>query len=187
MNYDNILTGDLYYEHYLSITYIATIRKQPEYEIREAIEDKIQSRARKSLKAIDLTTISKHTPLVKSIVTQLYLIRNELHRRYNRELTIDDKTNFEKADNYIKKIRFLSIDEWAGYKDDVTIVEETGGYVTVNEVFICENGNSESLLKYAKTLSDKLYIKPDKIMPVTKTYDEKLAMFDDLTNEHTKD
>ncbi len=43
------------------------------------------------------------------------------------------------------------------------IIEETGGYLTIMEVYVIENGDPKDMIKHAKLLMDKLLIKPDNI------------------------
>ncbi len=135
------------------------MRKQ---DVLKCIQIFIPRRAKKSLDAVDLTDFKDELPIVKMLITKLSIIRNELFRRAHTDLSI--LTQAERVDNMLKKIKVNDASEWVeDNSDDIEIIEETGGYVTVNWVFIAETAHTKVMVEHAKVLTEKYLMKPDNV------------------------
>jgi len=148
---------------YMEYTPLATIRKDfgvAEKGLHETLLPVITKRAKISLDNIDMTSFKEDAHIIKSLVTKLSIIRNELFRRVGMELY--ELTIAETVDNYIKKIKASVNDSSEWFSNDenneVTIIEETGSYVTAEWIFIVEKADSADMVAHAKTLVEKLNI-----------------------------
>ncbi len=146
--------------NYIQLSDISEIIGMKRKDVLKCIELSIPERAKKSLQAIDLTEYTDELPIMKMIITKLSVIRNELFRRATHDLSI--LTQAEKVDNMLKKIKVNDVSEWIK-SEDIEIIEETGGYVTVNWVFLSETATTKDMVDHAKVLTDKFLMKPDSI------------------------
>ncbi len=152
----------------MPIPYIIGVTNKHRDDIEVEIAEVIEDRAKYSLSKVDLTPFQNEVKSVKRLITALYIIRNELYRRTQYiQSNLEMLTNFEKIDNIVKKARLNPSVEWVPDDfDEVSIVEETGGYLTVNEIYTIENSKEKDMIDYANVLLTKLLLKPDSIKSI---------------------
>ncbi len=145
---------------YVPLMDIAQIIGMNLKDLEKSVEYYIPIRAEKSLKAIDLTGYSDRSNMVKMLVTKLSVIRNELFRRSHHDLAI--LTMAETVDNMIKKVKLSDNDtsEWFEV-DDITIIEETGQFVSFDWVYLVETSDPKKMLNHARALTEKYIMKPE--------------------------
>jgi len=133
-----------------------------EDDVITLIQPYIEERAKLSLSAVDLTLVANEPPIIKLLVTKLSILRAELFRRASMTLSLEELTRAESVDNAIKKLQINGNNEWLE-QEEVTIIEETGGYVGINWIDMSEHSNSKALHNHAKTLAVKFDLRPDNL------------------------
>ncbi len=152
------------YMKYIPLALIGKITGISRDDILKCIEGVKDERAKISLEAIDMSSFSDDAPVTKMLITKLSIIRNELFRRAHDSL--HTLTYAETVDNYIKKIKVNDLTEWTE-AEEVTIIEETGSYVTYHWVYLAEVANDKDMVIHAKILTDKFLMKPDNVFVYT--------------------
>jgi len=148
------------YLNYVPLPIISKSTGMSRVDVMKCIGGVKDERAKQSLEAIDMSSFSDDAPVTKMLITKLSIIRNELFRRAHSSL--QTLTYAETVDNYIKRVKVNDITEWTE-AEEVTIIDETGSYVTYHWVFLAEIASDKDMVVHAKVLTDKFLMKPDNI------------------------
>ena len=149
------------YMGYMQLKDISLTLKMSMGDVITSIEGYKSERAKKSLRVIDLSEFVDEPPVVKMLITKLSILRHELFRRAIHDFTT--LTLAEKVDNLIKRVKVNDPSEWIEKEEDIEIISETGGYVTIEWIYMAETADTDEMVRHAKVLTDKYLMRPNDI------------------------
>ncbi len=150
------------YMRYVPLAVIGEKVGMSEDDVVILIKPYIETRAKLSLAAVDLTLVANEPPIIKLLVTKLSVLRAELFRRASLTLSLEELTRAESVDNAIKKLQINGNNEWLE-QEEIAIIEETGGYVSINWIYMSEHSTSRAIHNHAKTLAVKFDLRPNNL------------------------